>query len=424
MHTNLLAAIIFLCAALIFAGTLIWRRLQSRSTSKQETDLSAGLASARSASSCDISILDENGFRVLESKEIARIPARAHRVESSGSAIGRVKHIAADLFRGVSSVPNKTVEVVFNPEIQQGLTDGAYTLMQTKAGETLADAVDSSGSIVGKGRLIQTGKARQLIGGAFQLVSIAVAQSHLADIEHSLSALKDAISEIIERQENEDRARITGAFDYLREIAGYMKEFRCPDELSSQKRNAIEAIIKDSYAWRNKLEEDTASLISTVKNLKDLDTFGTENTYQSLKKLIERMGPLLKRRQLFLNLASAIDFVTAYLDPARREFSRIDVKTDKWTQLINELNDAASNKESELMGKALWNSNETLGLRRDKLRSLSLSHQQTAIDQQSDYAALHTSLDASMKQLIDPDGSIHVAIAFDARGEVDGAAII
>ena len=223
--------------------------------------------------------------------------------------------MAADLFKGTASVPNKTVEIIFKPEIHQGLGDGTYTLMKTKTGEVLADAVDSSGKIVGKGRLIQGGKARQLASGAFQLVSIAVAQSHLADIERSLSAIKDSISEVLERHENEDKARITGAVDYLGEIATHMKELRCPDELSQQKRNAIESIIKDSYSWRNKLEEDMASLINNILNLRDLDTFGTGDTFERLKSLIERMRPLLKRRELFLNLSSAINFVTAYIDP-------------------------------------------------------------------------------------------------------------
>jgi hypothetical protein len=124
----------------------------------------------------------------------------------------------ADIFKGAASVPNKTVEVIFKPEIHKGLIDGTYKLMETKSGEILADAVDASNKVVGKARLIQGGKAKQLAGGAFQLVSIAVAQSHLADIERSLSAIKSSISEILERQENEDKARITGAFDYLREI--------------------------------------------------------------------------------------------------------------------------------------------------------------------------------------------------------------
>ncbi|MFC3912740.1 hypothetical protein ACFOSS_04540 [Pseudaeromonas sharmana] len=373
---------------------------------------------------CNLAIFDENGFKILESRSIESMPTRGYNVESSGSAINRVKHIAADLFKGATSIPNKSVEIIFKPEIQQGLADGTYTLMKTKSGEVLADAINSNGTIVGKGRLIQGGKARQLASGAFQLVSIAVAQSHLADIERSLSAIKDSISEVIERQENEDKARITGAFDYLHEIAIYMRELRCPDELTQQKRNVIEGIIKDSYSWRNKLEEDMVSLTNQISSIKDLDTFGTGDTFERLKYLIERINPLLKRRELFLNLASAINFVTTYLDPTQREFSKIDINNIRWTKLIENFRNAIMDRESKLMSTAFWNSNETLQLRKDKLRSLTLESQRYANDQQSNYLSLQNSLDASMARLIDPNGNIHVAIAFNGQGEVNSAAII
>lgn len=427
MNTSLLVTLLVITAACIVM--IIHRRTKadraitpaaSRQTEHEPNDVSE----IESAFGYDLAIFDDHGVKLLESREIEAIPTKAHRIESSSSAINRVKHMAADLFKGAASVPNKTVEVIFKPEIHQGLADGTYTLMRTKTGEVLADAVNSSGTLVGKGRLIQGGKARQLAGGAFQLVSIAVAQSHLADIERSLSAVKDSLSEVLERQENEDKARITGAFDYLREISTYMKELRCPDELSQQKRNAIEDIIKDSYSWRNKLEEDMTSLINQISSLSDLDTFGTGDTFQRLKSLIERVRPLLKRRELFLNLASAINFVTAYLDPAQREFSRIDVNNFRWTELTESFKEAVLDRESALMGQAFWNSNETLQLRKDKLRSLSSDYQRTANDQQAAYLGLQSSLDGSMSRLIDPNGNVRVAISFDDRGEVGGAAIL
>lgn len=373
---------------------------------------------------CNLAIFDENGFKILESREIDTMPTRGYSIESSDSAINRVKHIAADLFKGAASIPNKSVEIIFKPEIQQGLADGTYKLMKTKSGEVLADAVNSNGTIVGKGRLIQGGKARQLASGAFQLVSIAVAQSHLADIERSLSAIKDSISEILTRQENEDKARITGAFDYLHKIAIYMKELRCPDELTQQKRNVIEVIIKDSYSWRNKLEEDITSLTNQISSLKDLDTFGTGDTFERLKDLIKRIKPLLKRRELFLNLASAINFVTTYLDPTQREFSKVDIKNNQWEESIKNFKKAVEERESELMKSAFWNSNETLQLRKDKLRSLTSEYQQHANDLQTNYLSLQNSLQASMTRLIGPNGNIHVAIAFDDQGEVNSASII
>ena len=188
-------------------------------------------------SSCEFEIVDENGRAVIKATELSEMPSRAYNIVSSESAINRVQHMAADLFKGFVGTPNKTVSVVFKPEIQKGLSNGAYTLLRTNSGEILLDAVDSSGKIVGKGRMIQGGRASQLAAGAFQLVSIAVAQSHLNDIEKSLTDIKSSLTEIIDRQENEDKSKITGAYDYLAEIAMFMKELRCPEELSQQKRN-------------------------------------------------------------------------------------------------------------------------------------------------------------------------------------------
>jgi len=427
VNTSLLTIIFILVTA--FLSLIIFRHRKTGGATDPITSEWTGLKSNNSSeiiseSGYDLAIFDDNGFKVLESREIEKIPARAHLVESSSSAINRVKHLAADLFKGAASVPNKTVEVIFKPEIHQGLVAGTYTLMRTKSGEILADAVDASNKVVGKARLIQGGKAKQLAGGAFQLVSIAVAQSHLADIERSLSAIKGSISEVLERQENEDKARITGGFDYLREIAEHMKELRCPDELPQQKRNAIEGIIKDSYSWRNKLEEDMTSLVSQISNLADLDTFGTGDTFEMLKSLIERIRPLLKRRELFLNLASAINFVTAYLDPAKREYSKIDVNEAHWADLIDQFKNVVLNRESELMSKAFWNSNETLQLRKDKLRSLSSDYHRTGNDQQADYLKLRSSLSESMSRLIDPSGNVRIAISFDGQGNVGSAAIL
>jgi hypothetical protein len=203
-----------------------------------------------------------------------------------------------------------------------------------------------------------------------------------------------------------------------------MKEFKCPDELSQQKRNVIEGIVKDSYSWRNKLEEDMTSLIKQISNLENLDTFGTGATFEKLKGLIEKVEPLLKRRELFLNLASATNFVTTYLDPAKREFSRVNTENEKWSELIENFKGAVWEKQSLLMGKAFFNSNETLQLRRDKLKSLSSEYRQLAIEQKNSYVYSQDSLEKSVSRLIGPSGNVHVAISFDDRGDVNGAAIL
>jgi len=418
-------------SALLIAGAsfIIIRRKAAgvrveASQSSRVDSPSADMVEAKTDLGCDFALFDENGMSLLECREIERIPARTHTLGSSGSGIERVKHLAADLFKGAASVPGRTVEVVFKPEIQRGLTEGTYSLMRTKSGEILADAVDTSGKVVGKARLMRGGKAKQLAGGAFQLVSIAVAQSHLADIEKSLGVIKDSIAEVIERQENEDKARITGAFDYIKEIASHMRELRCPDELPQHKMNTIEGVIKDSYAWRNKLVEDMTSLIRQISTLTDSDTFGTGDTFNKLKGLVERVRPLLARRELFLNLASALDFVTAYLDPTQRNYSRMSVDEDRWSDLLEQFRNAVSVQESALMGKAFWNSGETLQLRKDKLRSMTSDYHRLGNDQQASYLKVRYALNESMSRLIDPSGNVRIAIAFDCQGNVGSAAIL
>ncbi len=175
---------------------------------------------------------------------------------------------------------------------------------------------------------------------------------------------------------------------------------------------------------RNKLEEDMSSLTTQISNLKDLDTFGTGDTFENLKSLIERISPLLKRRELFLNLASAINFVTAYIDPAKREYSNIDINEVRWSNLIDQFKNAVLNRESELMGKAFWNSNETLELRRDRIRSLSSDYHRRGNEQQHDYLTLRNSLVESMSRLIDPSGNVRIAISFDGKGVVSRAAVL
>lgn len=211
-------------------------------------------------SSQALSVVDENGVVVISCNEISKMPSNSRELSSSDSAIRQAGHLVTDLFKGMVSTPNKTIELVFKKEIQEGLKDGTYTLLKTKAGETLADARGPAGKFVGKGRIFDGGKVRQLASGAFQLVSIAVAQSHLADINKSLNSIQDSVEEVISKLENEDKTKISGAIDYLKNIAEHMKSLKFPSEISAEKSLQLEAIIRDSFSWRNKINEDFKSL--------------------------------------------------------------------------------------------------------------------------------------------------------------------
>jgi hypothetical protein len=281
----------------------------------------------------------------------------------------------------------------------------------------------SSGKIVGKGRLVQGSKARQIASGTFQLLSVVVAQSHLSDIETSLNVIRGSIDELNVRQENEDIAKISGALSYLCEFSNFMKELKCPEEISPQKKNTIEGIIKDAYVYRDKLEEDMSSLIKSIERLADIDNVGTGHTYKRLLELIEKIKPLLERRSIFLNLATAMNFTTAYIDPAKIEFSRIKPGNEAWCEKIELFRETITEKK-KIIAKALLNSSETLELRKSKIDSSANDYHRKAAEQEKQYIDLEKSLEDNLARLIDPEGNISLAITLNEHNEVVETAIL
>ena len=360
----------------------------------------------------------------MESKELSRIPKNSQRLNGSSNAMDQVRHLTSGLFKGAYSIPDKTVELVFRPEIQEGLKDGTYTLMKTKSGEVLADAIDSNKTIAGKARVVSGGKVRQIASGAFHLVSIAVAQSHLADIQRSLGNIQNSLQELLRNQENKDRTEISGAVDYLSEIADHMKTHQHPEEVSAYKCNMIEGIIFKSFVWRNKLEEDLLSLTQEISNLKDQDTFGTGSTYEALYSLTSKVEPLIKRYELLLDLASATTLVTAYLDPNRTKFSKMQIYPSYYSLPIDKFKLCVHEKSKSLLSSALFNGSETLELRKERIKSLANEHYNHVNVQKDKYIQLINKLDSDVSRLIGSEGEFRVAVSFDSKGEVYEAALI
>lgn len=110
MKASLIILILIVVAAVLSA--LLFRRRKSGDATTPIALEQASLKSvvpldASTKPGLDLALFDENGIRLLESREIERIPARAYPVESSSSAISRVTHLAADLFKGGRQCPEQ-----------------------------------------------------------------------------------------------------------------------------------------------------------------------------------------------------------------------------------------------------------------------------------------------------------------------------
>lgn len=408
---------------------LIWN--SRRNSKKEKADRTLHIAKtgqqmplSEEGISGAFSLIDPDGVHLLHASEIACLPKGAQTLQTNGPAVNRIIHLASDLFKGVTSIPGKHLELVFAPHVQEGLRDGTYKLMQS-GGQNLADAVKVNGvqSIVGKGRIVESGKAKQLAGGAFQLLSIAVAQSHLADINKSLNHLKQSVDAVLKKMEIASQEEIRGAVAYLQDLAQFMERLDSPEHLPQTKRQKLEDINYEFHKWRGVLISEMKSLLSRVSDQKNLDTFGTGETYQALKIHLAEAEVLNERHELLLTLAGMFNLFAAYLDPLGKQLSRTDPKISEWLELSGSLQLACNEKANQLMKSAIFNQQETLEHRRRDVLFCAQAQVRLAEQHQVTYQNRKQRLEHELHQLVSDRGEIRVALAFDHLGQVTSAAL-
>ncbi|MCE7597015.1 hypothetical protein [Vibrio fluvialis] len=372
------------------------------------------------------SLIDGFGHEVVKVNEVTNIPRDAYKIDSGTNVEKSITHLVSDMVKGAISVPNKTLELVFSPEVQKGLDLGTYQMMVPKSGlgDTFADVVDESGQIVGKGRLIEGGKVRQLASGAFQLVSIAVAQSHLADINDSLSKLNDAVESIINHLDNDDKSKISGALEYLKGIAEDIAQYKSAEALSAQKRVIIESIIKDSHTWVNKSLRDFENIIAAIEKQEDIDRFGgTEDTYNKLKWHSNRIKSIYEKREILSELHKLLYLILMYIDPSLKDYSRPNLKVEKWQSLISKYRQILLRKNEELLTKAFWNADSTLKMRKENIEFHTNKSSDLLLKQDSIHSQSIATLNNDLLRIFN-DNELRVALTFDSHGEVEQTAFV
>lgn len=373
------------------------------------------------------SLIDSFGHEVVKVNEVANIPRDACKIDSGTNVEKSITHLVSDMVKGAISVPNKTLELVFSPEVQKGLGSDTYEMMTPKngLGGIFADVVDKkSRKIVGKGRLIEGGKVRQLASGAFQLVSIAVAQSHLADINDSLSKLNGAVESIINHLDNDDKSKISGALEYLKGIAEDIAQYKSAEALSAQKKVIIESIIKDSHTWVNKYLRDFENVIAAIEKQEDIDRFGgTEDTYNQLKWLSDRIKSIYEKREILFEVHKLLYLILMYIDPSLKDYSRPNLKVEKWQYLISKYKQTLLHKNEELLTKAFWNADSTLKMRKENIEFRANSSTERLLKQDSMHSQSIATLENDLLRMFN-DNELRVALTFDSRGEVEQAAFV
>ncbi|MDU6925227.1 hypothetical protein [Franconibacter helveticus] len=372
-----------------------------------------------------LTLLNENQQPIIVAQPLDVFPNDASQFITEPRELSRVADLAGQIFSGYASVPNRTVELLFKPEIKKGLESGAYKMMQTTTGETLADVVDKgSRKIVGKARIIEGGKIKQLAAGSFQLLSIIVAQSHLADINRTLNDIQASLSDLRTTIENEKLAKIHGRIEYLQGLIVKLKNGDFDTETSQQIKNKIEDTVTDANEWQSNLFFDVKSLIDAINNQQDADRFGTGDTYKALLAHVEKINALALRHNLILKLALLLNYLGACLDPTSKSFSQFRVKSDGWQQIMALLHSAIVSRSETLLKNARFNSDELLELRRFKLMQTVSESVNAAQYAQANFDIEYLGLQNNLQKVVSDSGKFRLAIAFDEQGGVSKAAIV
>ncbi len=356
------------------------------------------------------------------------MPFSIRRVENSEKSINRLGQIATDFLSGSARLPGKTIRLVFSPEVTRGLKDGTYTLMTTKSGEVLADAVKNLPKglkpVVEKGRLVQSGQVAQLAGGAFMLISIAVSQAHLADIERSLGGIKKSIADLRDHIENQDRANIVGSLNYLQDMFVHLQNLSDPNMISSEKSHELESLMRDSFVWLDLVQSDMESLVKSISAIESKDTIGTKYTYTDIKDHVAKSLPLIARYELYLQLSAAAHVIVTYLDPTGAKFTRPKAGTEDWLRVVDRLRDEIKSKTQSLIGYSIANSDELIAFRNDEINRLAHEHHFSAYSIVNTYKNTISKLDDFVNGLMTKSGEVQLALRYDDEGKVQEAAFL
>lgn len=375
----------------------------------------------------ELIVADAEGRALVKTRFITQVPAGAPTFSGQNDvAVKRGRQLAADLLKGVATLPNKTLELVFDPEIHKGLTEGTLTIMNAVGGGQRAMAINSDGKIAGHARILEGGKAKQLASGAFHLLSIAVAQSHLADINRSLTEIRGAIDKLQRAIDDKDHAQLRGSMNYLEYLVGFMQDLETPDLFPQEKRNQLEAIKHQTMQWVEQLQLEATRLKSDIAQQKEVDTFGTGETHKALVAHAGKVNSLLQKRDVLLRILALLDIGTAYLDPTARGkwVLSLGEKCGQSFHDIDALLTTQRDRSFELLSKATFNRKGTLEQRRNELVSQNEGMRTLTLEHQKAYAATADMLSQHLKKYRDEREPIRTALTFDQHGEVCKVAML
>ena len=377
-------------------------------------------------------VLTNNNILVLEDDQnnnfgsircIDSLPVYSERISSEG--IKKLQILFGETIKSIATIPNSALEVTFNPEVAKGLKDGTLKLMESE-GKKLAHVVNNKGKMVkgGVGR-IKPNTAQQMTALGFEMLSFAVAQSHLQDISIHLTKIENLCETINKKLEIEKQAKIENDINYLEKTLQNIINLENPISLS--KENTLENIIRDCGLSESVLLKEFNEFITKINNLKDQDTFGTEHTYKSIKGHTREYEKYINTFRLINKIHILLRMISGYIDPLSKKnsFNLLDIKgfTNNFSELQNKYIQAIKSKANDLFRSSTFNAKDTLELRRRDVH-LTVELQNHLFERIMDSReSFLNRLDTHLKNLSKPK-ELRYALKLNSQNEIEEASLV
>lgn len=371
----------------------------------------------------DLVVLGGNGEVMWSCREIDCLPpSRDLDDGENGAALNRARHLVTELITRSMMLPGKTIEIAFDSAVQRGVSSGAYEVVKVASGDgkrLMARVIDSK-KFVGQGRFMEAGKLKQLGIGAFHIVSIAVAQAHLAEINENLAEIKADVKDIRDFLEDKDIAKLRGTIEYLEYVIAFIRRLDSPDNLPIEKSNELESIRREMMGWIAQIEQEAGQFLKRIEGQGDEDGLsgGTGKTFEKLKEHSIVAQRLVRKYRLLLRTAGLFYLTLAYLDPMAlrdRDAIRIlqpDAATNGLLFALQQLRE----KSETLLGSALWNKKETLKARQEKIMQEVQKLGGQTREEKKCFADGMVRLESLLSRIGDSQGIVRMAITFDSEG--------
>lgn len=316
-----------------------------------------------------------------------------------------MNHLISDISKGIIGVSNQTVELVFSSEVQKGLANGTYKLLDNRA-----IVVNSSGGKIKEhATILKSGQGKQFLTGGYQLLSVAVAQSHLADIEKRLKNIENTLNDIKTHLENDDISKLLGSIKYI------ISEVKNENDLTDIRKNKIEDIKYEAFQWREKLSLEINDCLKKIKNIQNKDTFGTENTYKEISSIIkEDMSKLKYKYKLLTELHILLTILDNVINPLENEFKTINLNLEDIKERIQSFYPFLRNKSGLL--KSMFNQNDTLEERKKTLNILQNNYENDLDNLVIDYKEKYHFVSNKFQKI--NNGEVSLIVSLDENSEV------